>query len=35
MLWLGIWVHPYTVTPSKVGPDVGNLDQRGYYAMMA
>jgi hypothetical protein len=26
-------VHPYTVTPGKVGPDVGNLGQRGYYEM--
>ncbi len=35
MLWMGIWVHPYTVTPGKVCPDVGNLDQHGYYEMMA
>jgi hypothetical protein len=35
MLWIGIWVHPYTftVTPGKVGPDVGNLGQRGYHEM--
>jgi hypothetical protein len=33
MLWIGIWMHPYTVTPGKIGPDVGNLGQRGYYEM--
>jgi hypothetical protein len=21
MLWMGIWVHPYTVTPVRVGVD--------------
>ena len=21
MLWMGIWVHPYTVTPIRVGVD--------------
>jgi hypothetical protein len=35
MLWISIWVHPYTVTPGKVGPDFGNFDQCGYYEMMA
>jgi hypothetical protein len=33
MLWIGIWVHPYTVTPGKIGPDVYNLGQCGYYEM--
>jgi hypothetical protein len=31
MLWIGIWVHPYTVTPVKIIPGVGNLGQGGYY----
>ncbi len=25
MLWIGMSVHPYTVTPGKIGPDFGNL----------
>ena len=26
MLWMGIWVHPYTVTPEQIGGlDVGYL----------
>ncbi len=25
MLWIGMWVYPYTVTPGKVSPDFGNL----------
>ena len=28
-----MWVHPYTVTPGKIGPDVGNLGQHSYYEM--
>jgi hypothetical protein len=33
MLWIGIWVHPCTVTPGKVGPDFGYFGQRGYNEM--
>ncbi len=35
MLWMGIWMHPYSVTLEKIGPDFGNLRQPGYYEMMA
>jgi hypothetical protein len=26
MLWMGIWVHPYTVIPAQVGAKFGKLD---------
>ncbi len=35
MLWIGIWMHPYTVTMVNFGEDFGNLGQHGYYEMMA
>jgi hypothetical protein len=25
MLWMGIWVHPYTVTPVRVGVNVWKI----------
>ncbi len=25
MLWMGIWVHPYTVTPIRVGMDLRDI----------
>jgi len=25
MLWMGIWVHPYTVIPVQVGAKVGEI----------
>ena len=25
MLWMGIWVHPYTLTAVQVGPNFGNM----------
>ena len=34
LLWIGIWMLPYTVTPGKIFPDVGNLGQHGYYEML-
>ena len=30
MLWMGIWVYPYTVTPVHVGGKYQNLDDWGY-----
>ena len=29
MLWVGIWVHPYTVMPVQVGVDGGCLENWG------
>ena len=29
MLWMGIWVHPYTVIPNQVVANVGKLGQGG------
>ncbi len=29
MLWMGIWVHPYTVTPVHVGTKFQNLENWG------
>ncbi len=28
MLWMGMWVHPYTLTPVHVGPNFGNMGVR-------
>ncbi len=28
MLWMGMWVHPYTLTPVQVGPNFGNVGER-------
>ncbi len=28
MLWMGMWVHPYTVAPVDVGPNFGNMGVR-------
>jgi hypothetical protein len=29
MLWMGIWVHPYTVIPAQVGAKFGKLGYGG------
>jgi hypothetical protein len=33
MLWIGIWVHPYTVTPVEVNQIMANWRQHSYYEM--
>jgi hypothetical protein len=29
MLWMGMWVHPYTLTPVHVGAKFGNIGVKG------
>jgi hypothetical protein len=35
MLWICIWVHPYTVIPVEVAQIMASWSQHGYYEMMA